>query len=184
MRKLNTNNDMRFVFVAIFYLTLVTGVSGQFKPVDEGSSIEFHVKHFGIETSGTFSGMQGSITFDSQSLSSSKFDVSIDAATIHTGMDIRDDHLRGDGYFEAAKYPRIRFISSKIISNESGLMAIGQLTMKDKTMEVSIPFTATPVVGGYVFTGSFKVSRRDYGVGGPGVISDTVDVLLKISAAK
>jgi len=158
----------------------------QYKPVDEGSSIEFNVKHFGLKTNGSFSGLQGQINFDKNSLDDAKFDVSIDASSIRTGVDMRDNHLRGEGYFEATKYPRIRFASTKITSSgksEEFLMS-GKLTIKNYSKDISFPFTATQTSNGYLFKGSFSLSRKDFEVGSSGVISDNVDVILNISAIK
>ena len=158
----------------------------QYKPVDDGSSIEFNVKHFGLRTNGSFSGLQGQITFDKNSLSDAKFDVSIDAGSIRTGVDMRDNHLRGEGYFEATKYPRIHFVSTKITSNGKSeeFLFSGQLTIKNHSKDISFPFTATQNVNGYLFKGSFSLSRKDFEVGSSGVISDNVDVLLSVTAEK
>jgi polyisoprenoid-binding protein YceI len=177
---------MKIVFAAIIACAVVSVSVAQLKPIDTGSSVEFNVKHFGIKTGGSFSGLQGTITFDDRSLSDSKFDVSIDTKSIQTGIDLRDDHLRGEAFFDVAKYPHIHFTSSGILEGEkgSGLVVTGQLTIKDRSKEISIPFTATPTKDGYVLAGSFKINRSDFGVGNPGVISDGVEVILKIVTAK
>jgi len=158
----------------------------QYKPVDEGSSIEFNVKHFGLKTSGAFSGLQGQITFDKNSLTDAKFDVSIDASSIRTGVDMRDNHLRGEGYFEVTKYPQIRFVSTKITSNGKSeeFLISGQFTIKNHSKDISFPFTATQTASGFLFKGSFSLSRKDFEVGNSGVLSDNVDVLLSVSAIK
>jgi polyisoprenoid-binding protein YceI len=173
--------------ILLFVCAILTQFAvAQYKPVDEGSSIEFNVKHFGIKTSGSFSGMQGQITFDKNSLNEAKFDVSIDAGSIRTGVDMRDNHLRGEGYFEVTKYPRIRFVSTKIISTGKSdeFLISGQLTIKNHSKDISFPFTATQTSNGYLFKGIFSISRKDFEVGSSGVISDNVDLLLSISAIK
>ena len=158
----------------------------QYKPVDSGSTIEFNVKHFGLKTSGSFSGLQGQIIFDKNSLSDAKFDVSIEANSIRTGIDMRDNHLRGEGYFEATKYPLIHFVSTRITSNGKSeeFLFSGLLTIRNHSKDISFPFTATQTSSGYLFKGSFSLSRKDFDVGSSGVISDNVDVLLSISAIK
>src|SRR6202000_3061657 len=83
----------------------------QYMPADQGSTVAFTIKNFGFNTGGTFSGLQGTISLDPQDVSKASFDVSVDAATVNTGNDLRDDHLRKDGYFDVQKYPRIRFVS-------------------------------------------------------------------------
>ncbi len=177
---------MKNVLLLLVSTILSQFAVAQYKPVDNGSSIEFTVKHFGIKTSGSFSGLQGSIIFDNNLLNDSKFDVSIDANSIKTGIDLRDNHLRGEGYFEVTKYPRIHFVSTKITSAEKGdaLLVSGQLTIKNHTKEISFPFTVAPTGNGYLFKGSFNISRKDFEVGSSGVISDNVDLLVSISATK
>jgi polyisoprenoid-binding protein YceI len=174
--------------VLLFFVSIILCqfAIAQYKPVDNGSSIEFTVKHFGLKTSGSFSGLLGTIVFDDNSLSDSKFDVSIDANSIKTGIDMRDGNLRGEGYFEVTKYPRIHFVSTKITSAGKGdaFLVSGQLTIKNHTKEISFPFTVTPMDNGFLFKGSFSISRKDFEVGSSGVISDNVDLLVSISATK
>src|SRR5579859_1211659 len=171
--------------VLLFVSIILTQFAvAQYKPVNEGSSIEFNVKHFGLKTSGSFSGLQGKISFDKNSLNDAKFDVSIDASSIQTGVDMRDNHLRGEGYFEVTKYPRIHFVSTKITSNGKSdeFLISGQITIRNHSKDISFPFTATQTSGGYLFRGSFSLSRKDFEVGSSGVISDNVNVILSISA--
>jgi polyisoprenoid-binding protein YceI len=177
---------MKNVVLLFVSAILTQSAVAQYRPVDNGSSIEFNVKHFGLKTNGSFSGLQGQITFDRNSLNDAKFDVSIDASSIQTGVDMRDNHLRGEGYFEATKYPRIHFASTKITPNgkSDGFLISGQLTIRNHSKDISFPFTATQTGSGYLFKGSFSLSRKDYKVGSSGVISDNVDVLLSISATK
>ena len=86
-------------------------------------------------------------------MNDAKFDVSIDAGSIRTGVDIRDDHLRGEGWFESSKYQRIHLASTKIALGEKGdeLVISGQLTLKNHSKNISFPFTVTPAGSGYFF---------------------------------
>lgn len=170
-------------FVAVIFVQFA---AAQYKPVDNGSSIEYNVKHFGIKTSGSFSGLQGHIEFNRNSLNDSKFDVSIDASSVRSGAEMRDDHLRGEDFLDSKKYPRIHFVSSKITPSEKGeeLVVSGQLTIRNHTKDVTFSFMATQTEAGYIFKGSFVISRKDFEVGSSGVISDSVEVALSISAVK
>jgi polyisoprenoid-binding protein YceI len=112
--------------------------------------------------------------------------VSIDANTINTDNDMRDNHLREDTYFDIKSHPRIRFVSTKVTSsNKAGTLFIfGNLEIKGETKEISFPFTATPIDGGYIFKGEFKINRKDFKVGGSSTISDNVTIDLDITAKK
>lgn len=175
----------KYVLLAI---TLLTGnwVKGQYKPVDIGSSVQFTIKNFGISTGGSFTGLQGNIKFDINHLSEASFDVSIDANTINTNNEMRDNHLRNDTYFDVKKYPRIHFVSTKVApSTKAGVLFIfGKLTIKNQSKDISFPFTATATNEGYLFEGTFTINRRDFNVGGSSVISDNLEVHLNVLAKK
>ena len=173
------------VFLSIIVITCNLSIA-QYKPVDNGSSIQFKIKNFGINTGGSFTGLQGNIIFDINHLNTANFDVSLDANTINTGIDMRDNHLRNDSYFDVKNYPRIHFVSTKVTpSTKAGVLFIfGKLTIKNQTKDISFPFTATTNNDGYLFKGVFNINRRDFGVGGSSIISDDLEVQLSVLAKK
>jgi polyisoprenoid-binding protein YceI len=172
----------------IISLITITGifVSDQYKPEDQGSSVLFKIRNLGFNVSGSFSGLDGNIQFDPNNLATCNFDVSIDANTVNTDNNMRDNHLRNETYFDVKNYPRIRFVSTKITtSNKPGVLFIfGKLTIKNQTKDISFPFTATLSNEGYIFNGSFKIKRKDFGVGGTSTISDDLEVSLNILSKK
>jgi len=171
----------------VFALIILTCnfVVAQYKPIEKGSSVKFTIKNFGINTGGSFTGLQGDINFDKDHPEEAKFVVSIDANTINTDNDMRDNHLREASYFDVKKYPRISFVSTKISRSTSGeLVVYGKLTIKDQTRDISFPFTFTASNNGYLFNGTFNINRKDFGVGGSSTISNNLDVQLIILATK
>lgn len=171
----------KFIFVLLILLS-VKIVSAQYKPVDQGSEVKFTIGNFGFDVPGKFTGLQGDIYFDPADPAKDRFDVTADAATVNTENTLRDEHLRGQSYFDVKNYPRIHFISSKIKpGNKSGTyILIGQLTIKETSKEISFPFTATPSGDGYIFKGTFKINRKDFGVGGTSTISNELEVSLNV----
>lgn len=169
-----------FLFI---FSALVFGQN--YTPVDEGSKVHFVIDNFGIATGGDFKGLTGTIKFDPAQPTAGDFDVSVDASTIDTDIESRDNHLKRAEYFNVKNYPKISFKSTKITktNKDSYLYMYGNITIKGVTKEVEFPFTATPRNGGYVFEGSFKINRRDFGVGGSSLsLSDNVTVTLSIVA--
>jgi polyisoprenoid-binding protein YceI len=158
----------------------------QYKPVDNGSSIHFTIKNFGIGTGGSFTGLLGDIKFDINDLVGANFNVSIDANSINTGNETRDNHLRQETYFDVKNYPRISFVSTKITnSTKAGVLFVsGKLTIKNQSKDVSFPFTATPSGNGYLFKGTFNIDRKDFGVGGTSTISNNLEIQLNILSIK
>jgi polyisoprenoid-binding protein YceI len=177
---------MKRIAFVLSVLLITKVVSAQYKPIDQGSELKFTIKNFGFEVNGTFSGLQGSINFDPQNPGKSTFDVTIDASTVNTDNTTRDDHLKSENYFDVKNYPRIRMVSATVSGpNKTGsYIFLGQLTIKGKSKEVLIPFTATATSDGYIFKGTLEINRKDFDVGGSSTISDELEVSLNISAKK
>lgn len=169
--------------------SLVLGLSSAsqvLRPVDEGSSVKFRIKNFGFNVTGLFKGLLGTIQFNPDNLQASSVDVTVQAKSVNTGIDMRDNHLRKEEYFDVKKYPVLRFVSMKITpSSKSGTLFIfGKLTIKNVTREISFPFTAVPQQDGYLFSGEFKVNRIDFGVGESSSVGNNLTVMLKVFAKK
>ena len=174
-----------FIVAALLNVIIVSGQS--FTPTDAGSKVRFVIKNFGINTGGTFEGLKGAIIFDPAKLASCSFEVSVDAKTVDTDIEARDNHLRKEEYFDVEKYPNIIFKSSKIsATNKSEFLYVyGTITIKGVAKEVSFPFTYKSQDGGYLFEGNFKLNRRDFGVGGKSFsMSDELTVELSVFARK
>lgn len=154
-------------------------------PTDEGSKIHFVIKNFGINTGGDLAGMKGSIRFDAQKPSAATFEVTVQASTIDTDNDRRDNHLRNADFFDVTKYPLIRLASTKVeATNITGTYRFtGNLTIKDVTKVFSFPFKATAQGNGYLFEGEFNINRLEYNLGNESAfMSDEVKVSLSAFA--
>ena len=174
---------------AILLTTVVlAGLQSQlFIPSDSGSSIKFKIKNLGISVTGSFTGLKGKIQFDPANLGKSSIEATVEASSVNTGIDLRDDHLRKEEYFNVKNYPQIRFVSSKLTksSKAGNYLVTGNLTIRSVTKEISFPFTASPQNGGYLFKGEFKINRRDFKVGGNSfTLSDNLMVQLSVLAPK
>ncbi len=168
---------MCFVLICCFGLA-------QLHPVPNESDVHFTIKNFGFNVDGLFSGLEGDIRFNPDSVSVARFQVSVNAASINTDNSIRDGHLMEEDYLDVKNYPRIHFISENIraLNRKGSFMMTGKISIKNKTKEISFPFTASVSANGYLFTGSFRISRRDFDVGGSSTISDSLTVNLKVVA--
>jgi polyisoprenoid-binding protein YceI len=178
---------MKRIYTLVAAIVLSTGLFSQaLVPGEEGSSVRFRIKNLGFNVTGSFSGLDGAIHFDAAKPASASFEVSIDANTVNTGIDMRDSHLRKEDYFDVKNHPRIRFVSTKVTnSTKAGTFFLyGNLTIKGTTKEISFPFSATPNETGYLFEGEFKINRRDFKVGGGSTVGDNLTVMLKVQAKK
>ncbi len=167
-------------------LFMVSSVFAQVKQTVTQSNITFRIRNLGFMTHGTFSGLQADIKFDAAKPDSGSIDATIDAATINTDNDMRDNHLKEDSYFDVAKYPKIT-IKSVSLRHKSGNNYDGQfsLTIKDKTQTVAMPFTYVESGNTAEFKGVLKIKRTDFGVGGSSMaMSNDVEVDIDVKTSK
>jgi len=170
--------------MATLVLVMALGATAQtLQPVDSKSTVKFEIKNFGVNTGGDFKGLQGAVTWDVVAPEKSVFDISIDAATVNTGIDSRDNHLRKAEYFDVQKYPKIEFKSDKVTQSGNSFTVYGKLTIKGTIKDISIPFTVTAKDGGYLFEGSFHINRKEFKIGGNSmVLGDNVTISLSVFA--
>ena len=173
----------KYVLFFLLGFGVVKQGAAQLQIQASGSSVQFKVKNLGFNVPGSLTGLAGKIQYDPAQPEAASFDVTVDATTINTDNGMRDDHLRGDSYFDVQHYPKIRLVSSKITQRKKGsYLFTGQLTIKKVTKDVSFPFTVTETGDAHRFQGSFTINRRDYEVGGFSTISDPVEVTLDVTA--
>jgi polyisoprenoid-binding protein YceI len=142
--------------------------------IADGYSIAFKSK----DPSGVFKTMKGTIKFDEADLANSKFDLQFVVSSISTGNGMMNKKAQIEEWFNAAKYPEIKFTSTKVVKSGSDYSVSGKLTIKGISKEKSIPLKATKVGANYTFSGSFTVNRMDFKVGHK---SDAVPDVMNIS---
>jgi polyisoprenoid-binding protein YceI len=177
----------RFFAATALFFSITTACFGQeYKPTDQGSAVNFEIKNFGFNSKGSFSGLDGKITWDPKDPSKAAFDVSISAASINTDNETRDSHLKKESYFDVTTYPRIRLVSASVSGPDgSGHYTFnGKLTMKSTTKDLSFRFIATPMGDDIIFKGDFTINRRDFDVGGSSTLSNNLTVSLTVLAKK
>ena len=104
------------------------------------SSVTFTIRHMMSKVRGQMNIKEGWLEVDSDNLGTAKVDVVLDAASIDTGVEMRDNHLRSaDGHFDVANYPTITFKSKRIEGTDpSNFKVIGELTIHGITKEVAL----------------------------------------------
>ena len=139
--------------------------------LDVGSSLlRFTFEQAGANNTGRFGKYTADVTFASDNLAASKIDVTLDITSLDTGDKERDDTLKSADLFNPAKFPKARFVSSKITAVAAGRYeAQGKLTIRDVTKNVKLPITFQTKEErgkhmGYL-TGRYTIKRLEYGVG-------------------
>jgi len=177
----------KFLTTFIFSSLTLWIFAQTYKPVDSESKVKFVIKNFGINTGGIFKGLDGTINFDPANLAAATFDVNVDAKTVDTDVESRDNHLRKEEYLNVEKFPTLNFKSTKVTKTNSNefLYMFGNITIKGVTKEIKFPFKASQKDEGFLFEGTFKLNRRDFGVGGNSLsLSDELTVTLSVLAKK
>lgn len=170
-------------------LMLGTTVFAQTKwTVDKAhAKVGFTVTHLSIsEVDGNFKSFDASITADKPDFSDAVFEMSADVSSVNTDNDMRDNDLKSDHFFDAAKYPKITFKSKSISKiDDKKYKLTGDLTMHGVTKAVTLDLTLNGVgknmrtqkpIAGFKITGT--INRNDFGVGHmpSAMVSDEIEL--------
>ena len=178
--------------------TIETGVR-QWTIDPSHSEVTFSVRHLMISTvRGNFTSVSGTATFDPQDIEGGSVDVEIDVASIDTGDENRDGHLRSGDFFDVENHPAITF-NSTTVRNASGNQyeIAGDLTILGTTKPVTLQAEFTDVVpdpfGGYRVGVSAETSidRTEFGLTwnqaletGGFLVGDEVTITLEVQLVK
>ena len=163
------------------------------------SEANFQVRHLVSRVSGKFDDFSGAIVIDRSKPSDSSVEFTIKTASIDTGVNDRDKHLRSADFFDADKFPGITFKSTSVkpAAKKDTYDVTGTFTMHGVTKTITLPveflgFIKDPRGNERAgFTTHITLNRRDYGINwnraldaGGTLLSDDVDITVNIEAAK
>ncbi len=135
------------------------------------SQVGFGIRHLMISTvRGRFTNVEGSVVFENDDPAAARIDVTVDLASIDTGVEQRDNHLRSADFFDVEKYPKMTFLSRRVEPAKHGFRVIGDLTLHGITREVVLD--VQPEGEGRdpwgndrsAFSASARIDRRDFGL--------------------
>ncbi len=168
---------------ALFLLLIALSIKAQdsdfniqeFYPIEKSHSyIGFSVKYMGYAmVRGRFEKFNGTFRYDENDITKTSVSLSVDASSIDTDHDWRDKDLKSENWLDVDKFPLLTFVSTKVISKESGFEIIGDLTIKAETREVI--FKMNPASGvlkdvrgdaQVILTGETTINRSAFGVEG------------------
>ncbi|MSQ23634.1 MAG: polyisoprenoid-binding protein [Chloroflexi bacterium] len=135
------------------------------------SVIAFDNRHLGLSIiKGRFNRAEVALSIDDEDLTRSSVTAVIDATSIDTGNERRDDTLRGDIYLDVARFPTIDFRSSAIEQEGSRYVIVGSLTLHGATHEVRLlttingELTDQRGITHRGFSAQIAIRRSDYGI--------------------
>jgi polyisoprenoid-binding protein YceI len=181
----------RLVFALITTLAMAAAAAAQAGTwqIDPAhSSAQFSVRHLGVSTvRGAFMKVSGSAKYDPSNPSKASLDASIEAGSVDTRVEMRDNDLRSPNFLDVQKYPTITFHSKQTKAAGAGKLQItGDLTIHGVTKEVvlDVDGPTAPIkdpwgnqrVGASAAT---KIKRQDFGVNGaPGIAGDEITITI------
>jgi len=169
----------KYYLIISYIFLLVISTSLAFLPIDRFEITDaFALKFKSADPSGSFKKMEGTIDFNEQSLETSKFNFSIAISSIKTGNGMRDKKAQTEEWFDAKKYPNIKFVS-KTVEKEDDLYKItGELSIKGTTKVYVVKAKKSGSGNTISFAGSINVNRMDFKIGKK---SDVVPDIMKVS---
>ncbi len=163
------------------------------------SQVTFNVKHMMVaKVHGAFNEFSGIVNLDDQDLSKSDVEFTIQAASLTTHNEGRDQHLKSPDFFDVAQFPTITFTSKQVEAAGKGRYAVtGDVTMKgvtrSETFDVEAEGPSKDPWGnhrwGFTITGT--LDRKNYGLTwnvaletGGVMVSDTIKIELEVQVTQ
>lgn len=158
--------------------------------VVEKSEIRFVSKQLGVNFEGRFRKWRANVVFRPADLAKSKAELDIDLASIDLASDDSENEVKGPLWFDMAKFPTARFVSTAIRSTGTDRYEVaGRLSLKGTTKDVVVPIALRKDAGGNtVAEGSFTVNRMEFRIGeglwaDPATVANEVAVRVRMVLA-
>ena len=130
------------------------------------SAIKFSGKQMGVAQDGAFAKFNVKANLDPKKPEASRAEISIELASIDLGSAEANGEVMRPAWFDTAKFPQAKFVSSSVKSAAGGKFEMrGKLTIKGTTRDVVVPFTLKEVTGMTTAEGAIEIKRLDFKVG-------------------
>ena len=156
--------SLALVLAALALPRLAGAQSLRFRIQPEASEISFRATSRLMNADGHFSRFSGEVMVDPGALTSGRITLSIDAASLDTGIEMRDNHLRSSDFFDVERFPTVAFQSLRIEAAGSRATVVGRLTLHGVTREVAVPIDVQITSTALVASGEFIVNRGEYAI--------------------
>jgi len=150
------------------------------------SSVTAVAKQIGVPMEGKFKKFDATLDFDPAKLATSSAKVEIDVSSFEIGDAETTKEVKGKDWFDAGKFPKAVFQSTSIKAGAAGKYdVVGKLTIKGKTIDVTVPATYKQDGGAQVFDGVLPIKRTVFNIGDgewkdTSVVADDVQIKFHI----
>jgi polyisoprenoid-binding protein YceI len=139
-----------------------TAESLRFRIQPEASEITFRATSRLMNAEGHFGRFSGDVVADPAGPTGARINLTIDAASLETGIEMRDKHLRSADFFDIERFPTIAFQSVRVEAAGRRATVIGRLTLHGVTREIAVPVDVQITETALVASGEFIVNRGEY----------------------
>ncbi|MCA3184381.1 MULTISPECIES: YceI family protein [unclassified Cupriavidus] len=155
------------IFVAAALATAGLAANLAWAQIDAAkSTVTATARQIGVPMEGKFKKFDATLDFDPAKLATSSAKVEIDVSTFEIGDAETTKEVKGKDWFDAGKYPKAVFQSTSIKAGAAGKYDVaGKLTIKGKTVDVTVPATYKQENGSQVFDGVLPIKRTTFNIG-------------------
>ncbi len=191
---MKTKTILKALALSLLLPGAVLAQPATYKVDADHSGVSFTIRHFVSNVPGRFRDFDGVIKYDPKNPTASSVEFTVQAASIDTANNNRDEHLRSPDFFDVQKFPTLTFTSTKVVPKGNNTLDVtGNMTLHGVTKQITIPvevmgFVKTPRGEKGGFETSFKLDRKEYGItwnnvmdSGP-VLGDEVKITIAIEA--
>jgi polyisoprenoid-binding protein YceI len=136
----------------------------RFRVQPEASEVTFKATSRLMNADGRFHRVSGEIAVDPKDLATAHVSISVEAASIDTGIGMRDNHLKSEDFFDVKRFPYITFESARVEGSGRRATVFGRLTVHGVARDVTVPVDVDLTGVAMVATGELVINRRDYGL--------------------
>jgi polyisoprenoid-binding protein YceI len=130
----------------------------------ERSAIRFHAVSRLMDADGRFARFGGEVRVEPSQWESAAVRLTVDVASLDTGIRRRDNHLRSDDFFDVERYPQAVFESTAVRAEGERLTVSGRLTIHGVTRPLTVPVTVTQTAAGLRVVGELTLKRFEFGI--------------------
>jgi polyisoprenoid-binding protein YceI len=174
--------NMKLTFGALIILvasafTIVDSVN--WKVQEDAYAVTFK----GGKVEGSIKRLKASILFDQANPEKSKITTSLEVNTINTGNGMMNKHAQSESALDVKNFPSINFESVSVSGKNGNYTAVGKLTIKGVTKEISLPFTFEDKGASALFKGKFSIVPKEYNITKSGT-PDTLEIEITVPVTK
>ena len=153
------------------------------------SQLTFTSKQMGVPVDGKFGRFLAILHFDPAKPEVGTAQIEVDLASVDAGSKDANDEVLGKGWFNVKEFPKAKFVSSSVKAlGNNRFEAKGQMTIKGKTRDMTVPFAYKTDGANGVFEGILPLQRTQFGIGegawaDTSVVADEVPIKFRLVAS-